>query len=102
MRESTSEMSLIVAELKSRMPPNYNPKLLMDYQRESNGWVTFSEHYWFLIMAASAILASLGLNVLQRLTGITWIWCYSVALSFAGVGVLLIFVAKLPLYRPIL
>jgi hypothetical protein len=71
----------------------------MDYQGESNGWVTFAEHYWFLIMAASAILVLQGLNVFQRLTGTRWIWCYVVALSFAGVGVLLIFVAKLPLYR---
>jgi len=71
----------------------------MDYQRESNGWVTFFEHYWFLIMALSAIFGSQALSFFSRLTGTPWIWCYAVGLFVAGIGVGMIFHAKLPLYR---
>lgn len=30
----------------------------MDYQRESNGLVTFLEHWWFLLVAVVALLVS--------------------------------------------
>ena len=71
----------------------------MDTHRQSNGLQTFLEHYWFLGIGISAILASLVLNFLSRLTGTPWIWCYAVALFVAGVGVSLIVYSKLPLYR---
>ena len=71
----------------------------MDTHRQSNGLQTFLEHYWFLTIGVSAVLASLVLGFFSRLTGTPWIWCYAVALLFAGIGVSLIFFAKLPLYR---
>ena len=71
----------------------------MDTHRQSNGLLTFLEHYWFLGIAITAVLASLILSFFSRLTGTPWIWCYAVALVVAGVGVTLIFYSKLPLYR---
>ena len=71
----------------------------MDYQRNSNGLVTFLEHWWFLVVAVIAVLASKALVFFTRLTGTTWIWCYGTALFVAAIGVALIFYAKLPLYR---
>jgi len=71
----------------------------MDYRRHSNGWLTFLEHWWFAFMAIAAIAASQGLSFFSRLSGAPWIWCYGLALIVAGIGVSLIFYAKLPLYR---
>ena len=73
--------------------------LSMDYRRESNGWVTFFEHYWFIVIALAAIVGSQALSFFSRLTGAPWIWCYAVGLFVAGIGVAMIFHAKLPLYR---
>jgi hypothetical protein len=71
----------------------------MEHRRQSNGLWTFLEHWWYLLLAAFVILASQVLDFLARLSGIPWIWCYSVGLAVAAVGVSLIFYAKLPLYR---
>src|SRR5688572_29890756 len=71
----------------------------MDCQRQSNGLWTFLEHWWFLVVAISAFLASQVLSVFTRLSGTTWIWCYSIGLFCAGAGVALILYSKLPLYR---
>ncbi len=71
----------------------------MDYQRQSNGWMTFLEHYWFLVIVVSALVASQLLSMFTRLSGTPWIWCYGVGLFAATVGVALIFYSKLPLYR---
>lgn len=71
----------------------------MDTHRQSNGLQTFLEHYWFLVMAVSALVASQLLSFFTKLTGSPWIWCYGIGLFVAVVGVVLIFYAKLPLYR---
>jgi hypothetical protein len=71
----------------------------MDTHRQSNGLQTFLEHYWFLVIAISALVASQLLSFFTRLTGTPWIWCYGVGLFVATVGVALIFYSKLPLYR---
>lgn len=71
----------------------------MDYQRQSNGWVTFLEHWWFLLVAILAIVVSQFLAFFMALNGTKWIWCYGIALAVAVVGLSLIFSAKLPLYR---
>ena len=70
----------------------------MDYQRQSNGLLTFLEHWWFLSIAVSAFVASEVLSFFTRLNGIPWICCYAIALFVAGAGVALIFYSKLPLY----
>ncbi len=74
-------------------------KSLMDYQRQSNGWLTFHEHWCFLVAALIALLTSQVIAFFTRLTGTPWIWCYALGLAVAAVGVALIFYAKLPLYR---
>ena len=71
----------------------------MDYQRESNGWGTFFEHYGFLVAAVSAFLPSLVLHFLRSLAGAPWIRCYEVGLFLAGIGIAMIFYSKVPLYR---
>jgi hypothetical protein len=71
----------------------------MDTHRQNNGLQTFLEHYWFLGIGVSAVLASMVLRFFSRLTGTPWIWCYEVGLFVAAVGVALIFYSKLLLYR---
>jgi hypothetical protein len=71
----------------------------MEYHRNSNGLVTFLEHWWFLSVAILALLTSELLTFFTQLTGARWIWCYAIALAVAMVGVSLIFYAKIPLYR---
>jgi hypothetical protein len=71
----------------------------MEYQRNSNGLITFLEHWWLLLVAIVALLTSQLLTFFAGLTGVRWIWCYAVALAVAAVGVSLIFYAKIPLYR---
>ena len=71
----------------------------MDYQRRSNGLVTFLEHWWFLPASVVALLATQLLTFFTRLTGTRWIWCYGIGLAVAAVGVGLLFYAKIPLYR---
>jgi hypothetical protein len=71
----------------------------MEHRSQSNGLQTFLEHWWFLLLAIVAILASQVLEFFTRLSGTPWIWCYGIGLAVAAVGVSLIFYAKLPLYR---
>ena len=71
----------------------------MEYSRQSNGLVTFLEHWWFLGVAVIAFFTSQVLGFFTRLSGTPWIWCYAVSLVVATVGMALIFYAKLPLYR---
>jgi hypothetical protein len=71
----------------------------MEHRSQSNGLQTFLEHWWFLLLAVVAILASQVLEFFTRLSGTPWICCYGIGLAVAAVGVSLIFYAKLPLYR---
>jgi hypothetical protein len=71
----------------------------MDYQRHSNGLVTFLEHWWLVVTAIVALLMSQLLTFFAELTGTRWIWCYGIGLTVSAVGVSLIFCAKIPLYR---
>ena len=71
----------------------------MDYQRKSNGILTFVEHFGFMGMTVSAVVAAWLFSFFTRLTGTPWVWCYGIGLFLACVGVALIFYSKLPLYR---
>jgi hypothetical protein len=71
----------------------------MDYRRQSNGLVTFLEHWWLLLVAVVALLTTQLLTFLTRLAGTRWVWCYAIGLAVAAVGLSLIFHAKIPLYR---
>ena len=71
----------------------------MDYQRDSNGWQTFLEHWGFTFIV---LLGLLGMQVQAffiLLSGAPWIWCYALSLVAGAIGVGLLFYAKLPLYR---
>ena len=70
----------------------------MDYHRRSNGWLTFLEHYWFFLIAITALIGSQALSLITRFTGTAWI-CYAIALLVSIIGVSMIFSAKLPLYQ---
>ncbi len=67
----------------------------MDTNRESYGLRTFLEHYWFMTLFVVMMLANIYLQNLPS----SAICCFVVALFGAGVGLSLIFYAKLPLYR---
>ena len=71
----------------------------MDYQRQTNGWLTFFEHWWFLVVGLVVLITAKVITLFARLTGTPWIWFYGIGLAAATVGVTLIFYAKLPLYR---
>lgn len=71
----------------------------MDSQRNSNGLLTFLEHWWLLSVAVFAFLTSQGLGFFTRLSDTPWIWCYGISMVAAVFGVALIFYAKLPLYQ---
>ena len=71
----------------------------MDYQRQTNGLVTFLEHWWVFLAGGFVFLVGHAINFFMTLSGTRWIWCYAISLSIAAVGATLIFYAKLPLYQ---
>ena len=72
---------------------------LMDYQRQTNGRMTFFEHWGLIIPGVAGMLIFLLISYLTGLAGASWIHCYGIALTTAAIGVGLIFYAKIPLYR---
>ena len=71
----------------------------LDYQRQSNGWVTFLGHWCLLLVIIAAWLASQLLTFFTGLNGVRWLWCYGIGLAVAAVGVSLVSYAKIPLYQ---
>ena len=71
----------------------------MEHRSENNGLHTFLEHWGFFVIVVVALLTSQVFNFFMGLTGMLWIYYYSIGLSAAAFGVALIFYAKLPLYR---
>ena len=71
----------------------------MDYQRKSDGWLTFLEHWAFTLPALLALVVGQILAFFMGLSGVPWIWSYVVALLFGGTSIGLLLYAKLPLYR---
>lgn len=71
----------------------------MEHLARSNGFQTFLEHWWFVLAAIIAVVSSQILMFFTRLSGTPWIWCFSVACVSMVVGGVLIFFAKLPVYR---
>jgi hypothetical protein len=72
--------------------------------RKRNEWIWPPADQWitvwgFWVMAIIAILIGQLLSFVSALTSARWVSCYVIALVVAGVGVSLIFFAKLPLYR---
>jgi len=71
----------------------------MEHRSQTNGLLTFLEHWWFCGVAIIAVLTSQILGFFMNLSGAPWIWCYVIGLAVVGVGVSLIFYAKFPLYQ---
>jgi hypothetical protein len=71
----------------------------MEYRSKNNGWQTFFEHWELGVGIVVVFLTGQVLNFFTGLSGKSWIWCYGIGLAVAMFGALLIFYAKLPLYR---
>jgi len=71
----------------------------MDHRRDDNGLLTFIEHWGFFLAALIIFVAFQLLNFFTKLSGISWIWTYAIALGIAGIGSTLVFYSKLSLYR---
>jgi hypothetical protein len=71
----------------------------MDYQRNSNGWQTFLEHWVCVLPLVLGLGVSTLLTFFTSLTGAPWIWSYAAALLIGAVSIGLLLYAKLPLYR---
>ena len=59
------------------MPARNAPRLqalVMDEQRNSNGWQTFFEHWGLAITVVVSFLAVEVLEFFTRLSGAPWIW----------------------------
>ena len=74
-------------------------EVIMDYQRKSNGWLTFIEHWAFTLPVVLALVVGQVLAFFLGLSGVSWIWFYIGALLLGAVSIGLLLYAKLPLYR---
>ena len=70
----------------------------MDHHRQSNGLLTFLEHWGFLLTAVVALLAWQLLMFFTRLTGAPWIYFFVASFALLIIGGCLIGYAKLPVY----
>jgi hypothetical protein len=71
----------------------------MDYRKQSNGLLTFLEHWNILIVIVVALVASQIFGFFMRLSGTPWIWFFVASFAFMIFGGGLIGYAKLPVYR---
>jgi hypothetical protein len=71
----------------------------MDYRKQSNGLLTFLEHWNILNVAVVALVASQVLDFFRRLSGAPWLWFFAASFAFMLLGCGLIAYAKLPVYR---
>lgn len=72
---------------------------MMDTNRHSKGFQSFLEHWGFLVTPVAALGVSHLLLILARMTGMSRLLLFAVALSLLVTGACLIGYAKLPLYR---
>jgi hypothetical protein len=71
----------------------------MDYRKQSNGWLTFLEHWNIVIVAVIALVTSQVLGFFMRLNGALWFWFFLASFAFMILGGGSIAYAKLPIYR---
>jgi len=71
----------------------------MDYDRRSNGWVTFLEHWWLLFVIVVAVVTSQVLMFFENLSGVPWIYFFVASFVLLLSGAALIVYAKFPVYR---
>jgi hypothetical protein len=45
----------------------------MEHRKQSNGWPTFLEHWWFALIAVMTVVASQALVFFTQLQGAPWI-----------------------------
>jgi hypothetical protein len=90
-------------------PEVCSPKLFlgreatMDYHKNSNGWLTFLEHWGLVIIMAVAIVSSQTLMLLFRflcnLSAAQWVLAFLASSLLMTMGAVFIGYAKLPAYR---
>jgi len=71
----------------------------MEYERRSNGLVTFLEHYWFVLSAVIALVSTQVGMFFLNLKGQGWINFFAASLVLLISGAALILYAKIPVYR---
>jgi hypothetical protein len=71
----------------------------MDYNRQSNGWVTLIQHYGFAAGVFIVIGGMCLFNFFSDLDGMPWIRFFAVSEVFLFSGAALILYAKMPVYR---
>jgi hypothetical protein len=72
---------------------------VMDYRKQSNGWLTYLEHWNIAIVSVIALVASRVLDFFMRLSGAPWLWFFFAGFALMILGGGLIAYAKLPVYR---
>src|SRR5262249_53550804 len=70
-----------------------------DYRKQTNGLLTFLEHWNLAIIAVIAVLTSQVLGFFMRLNGTPWIWFFVASFVFMIFGGGLIAYSKVPVYR---
>jgi hypothetical protein len=73
--------------------------MVMEYRGRTNGWLAFFEHWWFLSVAVSALVACQALSFFENLSGASWIHCLELTFVLLLSGTGLIIYAKTPVYR---
>jgi hypothetical protein len=77
-----------------------NKFMLMKRDRlESYQWMKFLEHWWFLSIVITAVLAAELLEFFTNLNGTRWIYFFIASFSLMILGAVLITFAKFPAYR---
>jgi hypothetical protein len=71
----------------------------MDYNRNSNGMMTFMENWSLLFVGITAFLCFGILDFFQNLSGIPWIYFFVASMTLLVSGTTLILIAKMPVYR---
>jgi hypothetical protein len=71
----------------------------METHRDSNGWQTFFENWWFMLLAIAILLTWQVMEFFENLCGVPWICFFVASFSLMICGSGLIGYAKLPAYR---
>ena len=71
----------------------------MEHRSQNNGFLTFMEHWGFILTALLAIIFSQVLMFFFNLSGKPWIYVFVASLTLLLFGAGLIIYAKFPVYR---
>jgi hypothetical protein len=71
----------------------------MDYRKRDNGWLTFHEHWGFVLVSLSLVVMAQVGDFFLNLNGRPWINVFWVGTVLLVSGAVLIGYAKMPVYR---